>query len=304
MRTLSVFVAAAAVTVLAVTADARAQSSQEVAQMRLYIQELEQQVRMLTGENERLLHELRMLQARMGQAGPGQADIATGSTAVPATEPAGEVVGATPAPPADSDGQLGAPPRNLGTLTITEGGEAIASGGGPAPAPPVGDAGPVDLSALAGGIAALSDIPPEPEAGATVAPQMQTSIPAGSRQAYDVAYGYVLTGDHDIAEAQFRAWLETYPGDPQAADARFWLGESQLQQGKHREAANTLLELYRDAPTSRKAPDTLLRLGMALAALGEQSAACSTFGEIAKRHPNAPASLTARAATQADRVGC
>ena len=62
--------------------------------MRLYIQQLEERVRQLTGENERLLYELNQLRAQLGQpplpADPEQ----TGAVAAAAAGADGVQVGA------------------------------------------------------------------------------------------------------------------------------------------------------------------------------------------------------------------
>lgn len=287
------------------TVGAGAQTAQDVAQMRLYVQQLEEQVRLLTGENERLLYELRQLQASAGidpRAGSGQG---AGLTAGAANPQLGQ--------------QLG---QQLGTVSVAESDPRIAPDGadagtaslGAAAGAPVGaGSGPIDLSALAGGSQNLnqnlnsgvdaSSQPVAPATGGSDQPAV-ASLSGDPRGAYDVAYGYVLTGDYGLAEGQFRQWLNSYPGDPLANDARFWLGESQFQQDKHRDAAATFLDLYKSAPDSRKGPDALLKLGMSLAALGESKAACATYGQFGKRYPGASPALMSRVDSEAARAGC
>lgn len=269
--------------------------TQEVGEMRLYIQELEQRVRELTGANERLAFEVNQLRGQLGmpplQAGPQQTGaVATGGDG---TQP-----GATP-----GDAQL------LGTLGV--------SPDDPLPAPQgAGDAGPVDLSQVASGAAPElvrpefgNPVPPGQDgetqmAALPNAPAPITSLSGSAEDEYDLAYGYILTGDYDLAEESFRAWLATFPSDPQAADAQFWLGESHLQQGEYREAASAFLAVYKAAPASSKGPDALLKLGMSLSALGEAQAACATFAEVGRRFPNASPSLMSRVNDEQARAGC
>ena len=179
--------------------------------------------------------------------------------------------------------------------------------------------GPIDLSTLAGGgvlapvdpMAGGTGVPMDPAApdqglaGMQTAglPQAPTALGGSPRDQYDLAYGYVLTGDYELAEGSFRNWLAAFPNDPQAGDAQFWLGESLYQQGEHREAANAFLQVY-NSGQGTKGPDALLKLGMSLAALGEQSAACATFGEVGRRYPDAGAALTNRVGEEASRAGC
>ena len=65
-------------------APAWAQTQQE-GEMRLYIQQLEERIRQLTGENERLLYEVNQLRASLGQpplaAGPVQTGAVTAAGA-------------------------------------------------------------------------------------------------------------------------------------------------------------------------------------------------------------------------------
>ena len=151
--------------------------------------------------------------------------------------------------------------------------------------------------------------PPAEEAPAQTAvlapgPAPTTALSGSPRDEYDLAYGYILTGDYDLAEENFKAWLAAFPNDPQAPDAEFWLGESHLQQGEYRDAANAFLAVYKAAPDSSKGPDALLKLGVSLAALGEKPAACATFAELGRRYPRAPESVTSRVKDEEHRAGC
>ena len=266
-------------------APAAAQTQAE-AQMSLYIQELEERVRQLTGENERLTFEVNQLRAELGM--PPLQDELADSGAVTGQE----------LPAQDSGAQ------ELSTLTVSPNDPLIAPDG--ATGGTTGGDAPVDLSALAGGVAGeLFD----PQYGGTPngngAELPATSALDGSaRDEYDLAYGYILTGDYDLAEESFRLWLANFPGDPQGVDAQFWLGESHLQQGEYRDAANAFLAVYKAAPDGNKGPDALLKLGVSLAALGEADAACATFAEVGRRYPNATESLMSRVHDEQGRAGC
>ena len=94
------------------------------------------------------------------------------------------------------------------------------------------------------------------------------------------------------------------PSDPQAAYAEFWLGESHLQQGEYRDAANAFLAVYKTSPDSAKGPDALLKLGVSLSALGEQAAACATLAELGRRYPRATDSVMSRVRDEQEKAGC
>jgi tol-pal system protein YbgF len=286
-------------------APAAAQTQQE-GEMRLYIQQLEERIRQLTGENERLVYELNQVRASLGQppippgsqAGPLQ----TGTVAADAL-PAGVQVGSNLPP--------GAPPQDLGSISVSPDDPLIAPDG-------VDDSAPVDLSTLAGGVAdelmappLASGAAPAPDSSSDpqvavlpVTPAPTTALSGSPRDEYDLAYGYILTGDYGLAEETFKTWLASFPSDPQASDAEFWLGESHLQQGEYRDAANAFLAVYKTAPDSAKGPDALLKLGVSLSALGEKTAACGTLAELGRRYPEASESLMSRARDEATRAGC
>lgn len=225
-------------------------------------------------------------------------------------------VAATP-PPVDAT--VGAPPAPLGTLP-----GAMADSAAPS-ASAVG--GPLDLSAIArgdftpnntaidtsGGLAAAASqnlatggalaAPPT-----AAAPQQQmaavapTTVDPGAD--YDSAYSSIVRGDYAAAETGFKKFLTDFPGDPRAADAQYWLGESYYSRHQYRDAATSYLATYKNHPTSQKAPDSLFKLGLSLEGLGETSAACATYGELTKKFPKAQSGLVSRVTTQKQKLGC
>ncbi|MYZ48142.1 tol-pal system protein YbgF [Rhizobiales bacterium L72] len=303
---------------LATTAPAWSQSAQEIGQMKLYIQQLEDRVRQLTGDVERLTYELNQARAQVPQE-QGASPTAQGWQTGGYGQPAGQFGN----PP--SAGQFDKPPSGGGALTT--GSLPVQPGAGPGTNPEansiaqddpriaadgdgLGGTAPLDLSALASGAASvplpqsdrlLGSLRPSGQA----APAQLAALGSGTpREEYDAAYGYVLTGDYGTAEARLSAWLEAFPNEAQAPDARFWLGESEYQQGKFREAAGEFLNVYKSWPQSRKAPDSLVKLGMSLGQLGEKDAACATLSEVGRRYPDASSILKTRVDEQTRDLGC
>ena len=294
------------VAALGQTLPALAQSAQESAQMRLYVQQLEEQVRQLTGEVERLRFELRRAQAGLDPAsGTTGTEGLTGSII---EEPAfggpvisGPVIGGTVNPQNNASVSQGAPPQDLGSLSIAADDPRIAADG-------ADDRGaaPLDLSTLAGGAGSNINpvqLPP-PDGQSPALPPLTAALSGSPRDEYDLSYGYILTGDYDLAEQSFQAWLQNFSDHELVLDARFWLAESLHQQSKNREAANGFLAVYKGAPDGRKAPDALMKLGVSLAALGERDAACATFSEMKNKFPDASPILSDRVAREAKKAGC
>jgi tol-pal system protein YbgF len=286
---------------------AAAQTQQE-GEMRLYIQQLEEQVRQLTGQNERLFYELNKMRAAAGQPPLQAADLGgpaqTGAVAANPAPMADTQLGSNLPPPGPGEA-----PQDLGGISVAPNDPLIAPDG-------ADDSAPVDLSTLAGGApggpapagpAAPADAGADQNtqlAGVPAVPPPTTALSGSPRDEYDLAYGYILTGDYGLAEETFKTWLASFPNDPQAPDAEFWLGESHLQQGEYRDAANAFLAVYKTAPESNKGPDALLKLGVSLSALGEKTAACGTFSEVGRRYPNAAQSLMSHVHDEASRAGC
>jgi tol-pal system protein YbgF len=263
-------------------------------QLRLHIQQLEEQIRQLTGENERLAHELNELRAGLGLPATTAPTDTTGALAsAPLQGPPAGVVDAPPALPGSiaADNPLIAPDglEAAGPIDLS----VLATGAPPGSDPAGGLAAPLDPAAQFGAqTAGLPGAPPP------------TALSGSPRDQYDLAYGYILTGDYDLAEREFSNWLASFGGDPLAVDAQFWLGESQFHQGRYRDAANAFLAVYTGHAGHAKAPDALLKLGMSLAALGEKDAACATFAEVGRKYPSAPEALTSRVGEEAKRTGC
>lgn len=158
---------------------------------------------------------------------------------------------------------LGAPPRDFGTITFDADGNATGAG----------VIGPRDDDT------AVASIPPGGN---------------GADELYRNAYEFILSGDYGTAEAGFRELIENHPTSEHAADAHFWLGEALLAQERPREAAEVFLTASRNFPQARTAPDTLLKLGVSMAALGQRDVACATYGEVAQRFPQATDALKER----------
>ena len=123
-----------------------------------------------------------------------------------------------------------------------------------------------------------------PPAPRTPNPQVATLPPSDSpKDAYDLAYGYILRRDYALAEDGFRTFLSKYPNDRQAPEAQYWLGESLFQRQLYREAAENFLNVSTRYETTPKAPDALLRLGQALKFAGYRSKIALGKGLISVR---------------------
>ncbi len=290
-----------------------------IEQLQFRNQQLEQQLQHANQDGE-LRGGLRSGQARpQASAPPGQ----TSSTPV-APQPAAPV---SPAPeaarrppdvfdPAQNPDAPGAP-RMLGTLS---GSAPVAPGGSSMIVADRQSGAPLDLTMTTGkpiepstapqaaGYPSTGGLPPPPprNPNATGAqPQQMVMAPSNSpKDEFDLAQGYVQRKDYALAEESFRAFLKKYPNDRLAADANYWLGESQFQRQRYREAAESFLNVSTKFERSAKAADSLLRLGQSLAAMKEKEAACATLAEVGRKYPKASPSVRQGAERELKRVGC
>lgn len=121
---------------------------------------------------------------------------------------------------------------------------------------------------------------------------------------YRAGYDAAVRGDLDFAEGQFRQFIALFPDHAQAPDATNWLGDALLQRGEYDDAADILLTGFQAYPNSARAPDMLMKLGQALAGAGEVETACRTFGEVLRRYPGLTAAFQGRLRDEAAKAQC
>ena len=134
---------------------------------------------------------------------------------------------------------------------------------------------------------------------------LTAALPSGDAQTlYQQGYGALLQKDYAGAEIAFSQLVNAYPNDALAANAQYWLGESYYVRGQYKNAADAFLKGYKKYKSGDKAPDTLLKLGMALAELGQKDAACSTLDELKTKYPTAPEHIGEEAKAWRTKAGC
>jgi TolA-binding protein len=82
------------------------------------------------------------------------------------------------------------------------------------------------------------------------------------------------------------------------------LGETYYVRGKYDVAARLFAEGYQQYPDGSKTADNLLKLGMALGALGKKEDACIALAQLDKETGANLASVQRRAEQEKTRLGC
>lgn len=294
---------------LLLTFPATAQT-QEAAQLAVRIQQLEEQIRLLTGQVEGLQFQLTQMQTlleRQTQDNEFRFQQLEGNA------------GITAPPPATDNGALETdrlPPQPTETAALPpaplEAGSGESMDGIGVPMDNVGESSDplvgtnsMDGGVLGGGVMGGGDVALGEGRPLDLSLDGGAQLSNGDAAAqYQAGYDAIVRGDYAFAEDQFQQFVSLYPDDPQAADATNWLGEAMMQRGAYDDAALVLAEGYQKYQASERAPDLLLKLGIALMGAGEQEVACRTFFTLEKRYPNLQPAFAQRLAEEKSRAQC
>ena len=206
----------------------------------------------------------------------------------------GEFQGQVLVPPGGGDGQVLVPPAGAGDEDQVQGRVLVApsnsnsnDNGGQVVVPPAnGEGGGNDLV---------------PEKVETVA--LGGAATGDPEAIYERSYESLLRRQFNDAEVGFRSFLDQHRDHSLAGNAQYWLGETYYVQGDYKQAAQAFLSGYRDFPKSRKAPDSLLKLGLSLNRLGQKEQACAAYIQVGSQFPKA-VEARKRAQSEIKRAGC
>ena len=127
-------------------------------------------------------------------------------------------------------------------------------------------------------------------------------LAVAEKEDFDRAKASFDAGDYQASADQLQRFTDTYQGGPLTGLAHLMRGEALTKLGKTSSAARAYLESYSGTPNGPTAPTALLKLGVSLNGLGQQSEACITLGEVSSRFPSSDASIEAQAARAG--MGC
>ncbi|MGH6715487.1 MAG: tol-pal system protein YbgF [Bradyrhizobium sp.] len=298
----------------------------------LRIQQLEDRLRQVTGQNEELQHQNRLLEQRLQQVQGGVAPGAPvaaaqpGAAATPTTR-TGPAYGQPQAQPAYAQPQTQPTyvqrqpayrqPQIAAPAPIIQEPQVAGSGRGhdafdpsqhpnaPGAPRPLGG-GQLPISAQPGVVGAplnlggaapvdrQGGLPPPPPIGPSSTGALVTLPPTNKpRDEYELGIGYMERKNYALAGQTMQDFARRFPADPLVGDSQYWLGESYYQRRQYRDAAEAFLTVTTKYDKSTKAPDALLRLGQSLAALKQKEAACASFGEVLRKYPRASAGVKA-----------
>ena len=272
------------------------------------IDQLEQQVRQLTGQVEELNYTIKQMQ----QALPPKQAALPAQPVVPQVEQQAQT---TPPPPVlKKKPILQLPKQQAAVDSPSQGVEAIgetpvqAADAAPA-APAVKPVAPAPqvLGAMTNKSANANDggfqgqvIVGANGAGADV---QQVAMAETPDDLFLRAENSLLQLQYADAESGFKDFLSKYPDHNLAGSAEFKLGETYYAQQDYTSAAKAYLTGYKQFPKSRRAPDSLLKLGLSLSRLGQKDQACAALNSVGDEYPNA-VDVKKRAQAEYKRAGC
>jgi tol-pal system protein YbgF len=126
------------------------------------------------------------------------------------------------------------------------------------------------------------------------------SGPAAASSQFDTAMALLGKAQYDEAKAAFRAYADANPDDSDLApQAIYWVGDIDYVQRDYPSAMLAFAEQIKKYPKSPRGPDSMLKLGQSLLAMGRTQEGCTTLGAIKSKFPQAPdATLTLAAGTR------
>lgn len=312
------------------------------------MQQLEEQVRQLTGQVQELSFEVKQLRAQSGAAVPQQSgaakplEPATNMTAQALPKPAqapepsqqkrlAAASAGAPIPDSNDVETIEQQPIAQPPVSASAADPAAAPVGQPQQEMPEVAPGAKVFGALDNAAAQPNDggfqgkvlVPPSQQDAGDDYSQQGNAAPAPATDGssietvslqpdaqaetpeslYERSNESLLRRQFGDAEAGFSTFLQKYPDHSLAGSAQYWLGETYYAQSDYKRAAANFLAGYKTYPTSRRAPDSLLKLGISLGKLGQGDQACAAFTAVSTEYPKA-VDARKRAQAEAKRAGC
>jgi len=135
-------------------------------------------------------------------------------------------------------------------------------------------------------------------------PEVPADYGLTPQEQYERAFNFLREANYSEAEDAFKAFIEKNSQDKLIDNAKYWYGETLYVRGHMEDAAVAFADAYQQNPKGTKAPDSLLKLGISLAALGKKADACVTFNELKSKYPKAAPTIRSRADDERAKLKC
>ena len=140
---------------------------------------------------------------------------------------------------------------------------------------------------------------PQPPTG-----ELRDTATQAEKASYTGAYDLLARGENEAAVAAFDAFLRSFPDGPYSDNAWYWQGEAMYAQRRFDEARRNFGVVVNSFPASTKAPDARLKIGFALYEQGAYEEARRILTGVQDDYPGRSAAVLARKRLQQmDREG-
>ncbi len=126
----------------------------------------------------------------------------------------------------------------------------------------------------------------------------------GAVRAYDNAYSFIKSRDFARAEAAFAKFMKDYPNHDLVSNAKYWYGETFYVRKDYERAARVFAEGYQKYPRGPKAASNLLKLGMSLIGMGKKEDACIALKQLKKDYSKSSIPVLKRADSEMAKINC
>ena len=150
---------------------------------------------------------------------------------------------------------------------------------------------------------AVADDAQQPGDQLAVAEPASASVVDTPDDLFQRNYQALLQLRYPEAEAGFKDFIVKYPNHAMVGSAAYWLGEAYWAEQNFGAAAQAYQDSYHRDAKGRRAPDSLLKLGLSLSRLGQKDQACTIIGSVDTEYPNA-VDVKKRAQAAFRREGC
>lgn len=243
--------------------------AQSNAQMEIRLQQIETQMRDLTGKVEEQIYTINQLKNDVGFLQNKVANM-----------------------PATNTPDTSAADNNNGGITRTPAARLE-----PTPVvdtPPVNNASPSNPLNL--------DLSAQEPTGMQVASPIASTSKATAK--YEAAYALIQDKKYKDARSAFDMFLKEHPNHVLSANAKYWLGETYYVDGDYGQAARAFAQGFQKFPDSAKSPDMLLKLGLSLANLEKTEEACIALAQLPVKFKAGPKTILDRGEQERSRLNC
>jgi tol-pal system protein YbgF len=180
-----------------------------------------------------------------------------------------------------------------GSAPVATPGQAMPSQPGPAPAGPDQSA---PQPSMANNGKPSADVPFAPTQG----PFANSQAPAAPSAAppmpdlYNSGLKDYMAAKYPLATSEFHQVIQSYPTDPLAGNAYYYLGEIDYRAGKYAAAIKDYNHVLDQFPGNPKIPVSHLHKGMALINMKDRDGAIDEYRALIQRFPNSPEAVAAR----------